>query len=332
VSTSHSRLPGLRRDAEDFLKRAPEDRLPARQPVDLREALHELQVHEIELRMQNETLREAQIELEESRELYRELFEGAPVPYLVLDPNGRIRAANAAVAGLLGRTKAELTGTPLAAYLQPEHATHFEKHRREIATSDCRCSCELVLLSADGAPHEVRLESVRSDPFAHSWRIAIIDQTEPNQLKRQLEQAARLEALVLRGRSTVAELLDFGRTERDDAALVEPDRVVQDSMPALRSLLSDEIQLDLKLRTSPARVRMNPERLERLLLDFANNARQAMPRGGRFMVETRLISPEQLPTSVRAAIGDQFTVRVGVSDSGTELAIYLPEVKTETAR
>jgi two-component system, cell cycle sensor histidine kinase and response regulator CckA len=363
VATLRSSMAGLRRKAEDFLKQVPEDGARRARPADLREVLHELQVHEVELRMQNEALREAQTELEDSRERYRELFEGAPLPYLVLDQSGRITAANLAAEALFGVNKTRLWNTPLAAYLDPEHAVRFENHRRATAASDIPCNCELVLLSADGAPHEVRLESVRTDPLARAWRTAIIDLTEANQLKRQVEHGERLEALgrmasgiahdfnnllmamlgcmeialravppdggelqfqlerlrklLGRGRATVAELLDFARPSREDAQLIELDRVLQESMPALRSLLGDEIQLDLKLGASPARVKIDPSRLDRVLLNLASNARHAMPDGGKFKVESRLVLPQQLPAEVRAAIGEQFTVLVHVSDTGS---------------
>ncbi len=65
------------------------------------ELLHALQVHQIELEMQNEALRLTQIALEESRDGYLDLYEFAPVGYLTLTDSGLIAAINLNGAALL---------------------------------------------------------------------------------------------------------------------------------------------------------------------------------------------------------------------------------------
>ena len=61
---------------------------------DVNRLVHELQVHQIELQMQNEELQRAQVELEESRNKYFELFDLAPVAYFTIDANGMIHDVN----------------------------------------------------------------------------------------------------------------------------------------------------------------------------------------------------------------------------------------------
>jgi PAS domain S-box-containing protein len=80
-------------------------------------ALEELAVTGEELRSRSDELATARRALEVERRRYRELFESAPVAYLVTDPMGRVQEANRAAAALLGVEQRFLHGKPLAAYV-----------------------------------------------------------------------------------------------------------------------------------------------------------------------------------------------------------------------
>ena len=79
--------------------------------------VHELQVHQIELEMQNEELLRSHVELGAQREKYFERFDLAPVGYLVLDDKGIVREANITAAHLLGVERQLLVGQPLSAFV-----------------------------------------------------------------------------------------------------------------------------------------------------------------------------------------------------------------------
>jgi PAS domain S-box-containing protein len=99
----------LRRRAEDRLK---DDDLGAAglSPEEAARLIHELRVHQIELEMQNEELRRAQTELEESRNRYADLYDFAPLGYLSLNKHGMILSANLTAAALLGVERSRLLG------------------------------------------------------------------------------------------------------------------------------------------------------------------------------------------------------------------------------
>ena len=94
----------LRKRAEELLRQKIADvkDISGPLPEDVQKLVHELQVHQIELEMQNEDLRRAQLALEESRDRYLDLYDYAPVGYFTLDKNALILEANLSGAGLLG--------------------------------------------------------------------------------------------------------------------------------------------------------------------------------------------------------------------------------------
>ncbi len=100
----------LRQAAEAQLAHAPK-----LEPLPAAELLHELQVHQIELEMQNEQLRQAQVALEESRDRHVDLYEFSPVGYLNLDHEGLINEINLTAATIL---KVERNRLPYRRFVQ----------------------------------------------------------------------------------------------------------------------------------------------------------------------------------------------------------------------
>ena len=104
----HQQAP-LRRRAEEILEAKgvpPEEKLADA----LEQIIHELQVHQIELELQNEELRSTRNDLEESRLRYMNLYHNAPVGYVVLDSAGGIREVNATFAEMVRRDRAYILG------------------------------------------------------------------------------------------------------------------------------------------------------------------------------------------------------------------------------
>lgn len=98
------------------------------------ELLHELQVHQIELEMQNAALREAQIALEASRDRYVDLYEFAPLGYLTLDAHGLITQINLIGAALLGRERKTLLQKRFANFVAQADQDRWTRHRMGCAS------------------------------------------------------------------------------------------------------------------------------------------------------------------------------------------------------
>jgi len=96
-------------------------------------AYEELSVAEAELRAQYEQLASTQLQLERERARYRDLFEHAPVPYIVTDPAGTIVDANIAAATLFGPDADRLRGKPLQSFIPLSARSRFRQSLVELA-------------------------------------------------------------------------------------------------------------------------------------------------------------------------------------------------------
>lgn len=140
---------------------------------------HELRVHQIELEMQNEELRRAQIELEASRARYFELYDLAPVGFCTFDEAGTIEEANITAARMFGVTKQELIGRALTDFVHFDSQDAFYVNCRRFQASMAPHSFELKLKrGGDGSFWAwVEIHAVRAVSGAMARQIAFSDIT-----------------------------------------------------------------------------------------------------------------------------------------------------------
>src|SRR5215469_9846075 len=86
----------------------------------LQRLVHDLEIHQVELNLQNEELRKAQVELAASRDRYTDLYEFAPIAYVTLDKQGRILESNLMAARLLGVERRSLLRANLTKFVSSE--------------------------------------------------------------------------------------------------------------------------------------------------------------------------------------------------------------------
>jgi PAS domain S-box-containing protein len=126
---------------------------------EVRNLVHELQVYQAQLEIQNQELRHAQLELEESRDRLADLYDFAPVGYFTLDTKGLILEANLTGAHLLGKERRYLVGRPFAAMAAPASQATFYSHIHRVFESHARQTVELELLVEGRGSIHVRMES-----------------------------------------------------------------------------------------------------------------------------------------------------------------------------
>ena len=193
-----NKKPGRR--ALDKLREAAEAELAHRTPLNAisarsaEELLHELQVYQIELEMQNETLRQSQLELEESRDRYLDLYDFAPVGLITLTPKGIIAEINFAAAGLLGKERKDLLDRRFGAFIAPEDSDLWHRRFLDALEKNGAYHCELALRHGDGSRMYVGVGclGIKTDGKPEAVRVALTDIAGRRQIELELKKQQQL--------------------------------------------------------------------------------------------------------------------------------------------
>ena len=162
-------------------------------PEETRETLHELYVHQIELEMQNEELRRAQVELDSARARYFDLYDLAPVGYCTTSETGLIQEANLTAATLLDVSRDKLVKQPFSRFIHKEDRDIYYRHHKQICESGTPQVCELRLVKRDATSFWARMVTTRTQEAegAQLCRVVVSDITELRQTMQELQQTNR---------------------------------------------------------------------------------------------------------------------------------------------
>lgn len=158
--------------------------------------LHELQVYQMELELQNRELREAQLALEETRGRYEDLYDFAPLAYFTFDSHGSILELNLAGSILLGKDRLSLLGTPFVNFIARHERSNFLTYLRGCVSGEGIANVEFELELPDGKSIKVQTAKVVAQTLEGSidaCRMAFIEVTE----RRIAELKLRLTSKVL---------------------------------------------------------------------------------------------------------------------------------------
>lgn len=181
----------LRQRAEEHLKTKPPEICHSAECDDSQRLLHELQVHQVELEMQNAELRRSRHETETALEKYTELYEFAPVGYFTLSRTGIVKAVNLAGACLIGVERSRLINLRFGPFVVSEQRQFFSDFLEKIFAGRRTESCEIALTSETNSPSYVQIEAIAFGD-GQQCHVAVIDITgrryaEEDLASKQLE-------------------------------------------------------------------------------------------------------------------------------------------------
>jgi PAS domain S-box-containing protein len=149
----------LKKHAQDFINKNPAaiDKIT---PADIKQLIEDLQVHQIELEMQNDELRRLQQDLENEKDKYSDLYDYSPVSYFTINEKGIILEANLTAAAMVGVERGLLIGRPFSDFIVGDDQDIFWVHRKKLFETKTRQACELRLSPKKDSEFYALVESI----------------------------------------------------------------------------------------------------------------------------------------------------------------------------
>jgi PAS domain S-box-containing protein len=180
-----------RAEAKVLKNRAQEPNAPpSLSQEEAQRTIHELQVHQVELKMQNDELLRVQVELELARAHYFDLYHLAPIGYCILSREGLILEANFTAVNMLDLALSTLVKKPFLRFILEEDRDIYYLHQKQLYATNQSTACELRMVQRDGTPIWVQLTFAPPDLIQAMGRepvcrVVVSDITERRALQEE---------------------------------------------------------------------------------------------------------------------------------------------------
>lgn len=167
---------------------------------DVGKLVRELQVSQVEIKMQNDELKRVHRELEDSLNRYAALYDSAPIGYFTISDDRMILEANLTGAELLGRQRDALITTPFSAFVCKDCYRAYNWHFQRVFKTKTKETCEIELLRTDGTRFQSRFESVAvkdEDGIFRRCQTVISDVTDLKRAEEAVRESEELHRITL---------------------------------------------------------------------------------------------------------------------------------------
>jgi len=172
----------LRQKAEEELRNS-KLKKPFLNEADTQKLIHELEVHQIELEMQNLELTESEEKSRKATEKYTSLYDFAPMGYFTLEPGCKIKRMNLSGARMVGKERFLLQNTDFRIFVSSESRNTFDVFFQKVFETESKQVCTVKLVREDHSFIVVHIEGVPNDDFECSLTIMDITAQELAQEK-----------------------------------------------------------------------------------------------------------------------------------------------------
>ena len=184
--------PELRSQAEAKLSDRKKKAVVLPEPMsDPQRLVHELEVHQIELQMQNEELAQSRAQVEEGLRQYTDLYDFAPIGYFTLARDGAINRVNLAGANLMGLDRGALIKRRFGVFVSAASRLIFNAFIEKVFGSNRKETCEVQLLKDGPAPSWVHIEAMRENSEREECRVMVSDITERKRVEKALAETSK---------------------------------------------------------------------------------------------------------------------------------------------
>ncbi len=178
----------LRQKAELLVnKKVESSELNLTDPNNLR-LIHELEVHQIELEMQNEELKLAREKADRAKKKYTELYDFAPSGYLTLTNTGEITRLNYRAESLLGKERSQLLKSSFGFFVTSDTRGVYNRFLQKIFKSNVQQTCEFKLVTGDDSMKYVIANGIIINN-SEKCHVSMMDITKRKQTENELKKA-----------------------------------------------------------------------------------------------------------------------------------------------